>query len=411
MTQISDIEKQQLLSLILNSPEFHDSKRYQELLQYLVDKSSTGASPKEIEIAHDLFGKDSGFDPSTDPLIRSYISNLRKKLEHYYLTTENQYAFKLDIPKGQYLVIYTAADTKIPAKTHVLRSPTFYLAIISLLTLLLLYREFGHRSSPASGAPAMAVNPIWTEFLLPESQPILLVIGDYLFLSEKGRSVGRTFLRDPRINSQDDLRVLAERYPEKFAGSEISTVSYVGVGASLGLPTLLQVFGSASNKVSIKLSSELKWDDLDNHSVVYVGSLKTLGKLDTLLSRTNIRYGLNPNTLKVLDTTHGNIKAFDLNWRGGNYQQDYSVILKIFGPNNNPMVFLTGFSEVGVMDAIKTSADPGLMSRISTFQSNQTFQSPFLFEMISEAEGVKYTVFRSKIMYFEELQNPDRKKQ
>jgi hypothetical protein len=74
------------------------------------------------------------------------------------------------------------------------------------------------------------------------------------------------------------------------------------------------------------------------------------------------------------------------------------------------MVFLTGFSEVGIMDAIKTSADPGLMSRIGAFQRTQRFQSPFLFEMISEAEGVKYTVFRSKIMYFEELQNPDREK-
>ncbi len=408
MTQISDNEKQQLLSQILDSPEFHESKRYQELLRYLADKSSSGASLKEMEIAHDLFGKDSGFDPSTDPLVRSYISNLRKKLEHYYLTTENQFTHKLDIPKGQYLVTYTPAGPRIPAKTHFLRSPALYLAIIASLVLLLLYREFAPRSSPASGVPAASVNPIWTDFLLPESQPILLVIGDYLFLSEKGRSVGRTFLRDPRINNQEDLRVLAERYPEKYAGSEISTVSYVGVGASLGLPTLLQVFGNASNRVSIKLSSELKWDDLDNHCVVYVGSLKTLGKLDTLLSRTNIRYGLAPNVLKVQDATGRIVKAFDLNWTGGNYQRDYSVILKMVGPKNNPMVFLTGFSEVGIVDAIKTAADPGLVSRIGAFQSTQKFQSPFLFEMISEAEGVRYTVFRSKIMYFEELQNPDK---
>lgn len=292
-------------------------------------------------------------------------------------------------------------------------SPRFgFLAVNrSPLVLLLLYREFAPRSSPASSVPAAAsVSPIWTDFLLPESQPILLVIGDYLFLSEKGKSVGRTFLRDPRINSQEDLRILTERYPAKYAGSEISTVSYVGVGASLGLPALLQVFGSVSNRVSVKLSSELKWDDLDNHCVVYVGSLKTLGKLDTLLSRTNIRYGLNPNTLKVLDTTRKNIKAFDLDWRGGNYQRDYSIILKIFGPKNNPMVFLAGFSEVGVVDAIKNSVDPGVMSRISAFQSAQAFQSPFLFEMISEAEGVRYTVFRSKIVYFEELQNPDGEK-
>jgi hypothetical protein len=411
MTQISDLEKRRLLSLILNSPEFHDSKRYQELLQYLVGKSATGATLKEMEIAHDLFGKDPGFDPSTDPLIRSYISNLRKKLEHYYLTTENQFAFKLDIPKGQYLVTYTPSLTKLQAKRHFLRSPVLYLAIIFCLVLLLLYREFAHRSPPATVAPVAAVNPIWAEFLLPESQPILLVVGDYQFLAEKGRSVGRTFLRDPRINSEDDLRAFTKKNPGKFAGSEISDVSYVGVAAALGLPTLLQVFGGASSRVSIKLSSELKWDDFDDHCVVYVGSLKTLGRLDTLFSRTNIRYGLNPNTLKVLDAAQGNIKSFDLNWLGGSYQRDYSVILKIIGQKNNPMVFLAGFSEVGIMDAIKTSTDPGFMSRISTFLSKKTFQSPFLFEMISEAEGVRYTVFRSKIEYFEETRNPNREKQ
>ena len=57
MTPISDHEKQLLLSQILESPEFHESKRYQEILQYLIEKSSSGSSLKEFEIARDLFGK------------------------------------------------------------------------------------------------------------------------------------------------------------------------------------------------------------------------------------------------------------------------------------------------------------------------------------------------------------------
>jgi len=411
MTEISDSEKQQLLSQILNSPEFHESKRYQELLQYLVDKSSTETTLKETEIAHDLFGKDAGFDTSTHPLIRSYISNLRKKLEHYYLTTENQFPYRLEIPKGQYRVTYAPAGTKIPAGKVALGSPALYLAIIFVLASLLLYREFGPRPSAGPGPPPAAVNPIWTEFLQPESQPILFVVGNYQFLSEKGRLVGRTFLRDPRINSGEDLQRLTEKYPEKFAGSEISDVSYVGAGATLGLPTLLKALGSASDKVSIKLSSQLKWDDLDNHSVVYVGSFKTLGVLDTLFARTNIRYGLSPNTLNVQDATRGGIKLLDLDWRGGDYQRDYSVILKMVGPKNNPMVFLTGFSEVGIADAIKISTDPGFITRVGNFRKSTVFETPLLFEMISEAEGVNYTVFRSRIEYFEELQDPNGEKQ
>ncbi|MBP1656433.1 MAG: Tetratricopeptide 2 repeat protein [Bacteroidetes bacterium] len=403
MTPISDHEKQLLLSQILESPEFHESKRYQELLQYLIEKSSSGSSLKEYEIARDLFGKGTDFDPSTDPLIRSYISNLRKKLEHYYLTTENQFAHKLEIPKGQYLVTYVTATNRDRAKQRFLRSPYLYLAIIALLASFIAFREFSRQAVPLSNPPAVPVNFIWTEFLQDDSPPILLILGDYLFLSEKGKRYGRTFLREPRINSDEELRAYAQVDPEKYGAYEVSDVSYVGAAASLGIPALLHALGDSCNRISIKLSSQLKWDDLENHSVVFVGSFKTLYRLDTLFSRTNIRYRLSPNTLEIRDSNQGIVKTYTLDWRGGSYQRDYSVILKLSGPKNNPMVFLTGFSEVGIMDAVRNSTDPALMSRINSFQA-ATLQSPFLFEMVSEAEGVKYTVFRTQIQHFEVLE-------
>jgi len=69
------------------------------------------------------------------------------------------------------------------------------------------------------------------------------------------------------------------------------------------------------------------------------------------------------------------------------------------------LLFLTGFSEVGIMDAIKNATDPGLMARISSFHTTAP-QNPSLFELVSEAEGVKYTVFRTTIQHFEALHNP-----
>jgi hypothetical protein len=97
MSQPNDSEKAAILAQILKSPGFQDSKRYRELLQFLVEKSSGEASLKEMEIAQQVFGKDSRFDPATDPLVRSYVSNLRKKLDHYYLTTvdANNYRRKI----------------------------------------------------------------------------------------------------------------------------------------------------------------------------------------------------------------------------------------------------------------------------------------------------------------------------
>ena len=110
---INETEIDLILSQILISPDFKDAKKYQDLLSYLVKASSKGEHIKEITIAHEIFGKNSNFDPSEDPSIRVYISNLRKKLEHYYLTTNDIFPYKIDIPKGHYVVKFTPFKLQI----------------------------------------------------------------------------------------------------------------------------------------------------------------------------------------------------------------------------------------------------------------------------------------------------------
>jgi hypothetical protein len=401
MAQPSELQKEKILSQILSSPEFIDSRRYQELLKYLVDKSSKVDSLKEAELARELFGKDSTFDPSTDPLIRSYVSNLRKKLEHYYLTTQNLFEYKIEIPKGHYLVKYLPVNPKEEIKkTH--RFPSLlYIGIIVALLLIIFFREFMNQNSQGSNEKSFAVNPLWTNFLKPDGPPTLIVIGDYLVLSEKNKISGRTFFRMPQINNEKDFNDSLKSNPKKYSNLEIADVSFVGASPALGIAQIIQIFSGSMNKVSVKLSHDLKWDDFDNHNIVFIGTFKNLYKLDTLFSRTNIRYYLNPlpNSLKVIGKQKEIIQSFDLSWLGGNYQKDYSVILRLFNSKNNSILFLTGFSEVGVMDAIKSSIDPNLMTRIKKIYSTPISNSFLNFEMISEVEGLRYTVFGSQIKY------------
>ncbi len=390
--------KYALLNQILQSPEFHDSARYQELLRYLVDKSLKVTSLKETEIAHDVFGKTSSFDPAADPLIRSYISNLRKKLEHYYLTTSDQYDYKLEIPKGQYLVKYTkVSQTIIPKK---LRSflPAMYLGIIGLLLVIILIQFF--RGSTVVTAESESVNPFWSEYLNNDQHPTMIVLGDFLVLSEKGVRHLRTFLRDPRVNSEKELAKANQQYNNKYGNYLISDVTYLGTSAGLGLSEVMEALKGSSKPVTVKLSSQLKWDDFEKNNIVYIGTLKTLAKLDTLFSRTNLRYHLFPNAISIMDQNNDTIKTLNLNWHGGNYQKDYSVVLKYRGSKNNSIIFLTGFSELGVMESIKASTDSNLIARINAFTQSNISYHPLFFEMISETEGVGYTVFRANIRHF-----------
>ncbi len=241
MNQPTEQQRQNLLSKILDSPEFHDSKRYQDLLQYLADKSQKVDSLKETEIAHEVFGKDSKFDPNTDPLIRSYISNLRKKLEHYYLTTNDEIEYKIEIPKGHYLVKYSPNEKYSPVKQSHVQSNYFYVGIILLLAAVIIWREFGRQEYSAKSVSYIE-HPVWKEFLQNSSLPTIIVLGDYLVLSEKGKTEGRTFLRVPQINSEKTFNDSIKLAPNKYGKYEIAEVTFVGAGASMGLPQVLNVF-------------------------------------------------------------------------------------------------------------------------------------------------------------------------
>jgi hypothetical protein len=404
MLQPNDHEITELLNQILNSSEFHDSKKSQELLKYLVERSSKVTSLKETEIACDVFGKDTSFDPSIDSLIRSYISNLRKKLEHYYLTTENKFNYKIEIPRGQYLVKYIKADHGKNSTSKLKINKSFiYLSIIAVLAILLVWKMFGTNSNTAYTQQDAVVNPVWAEFLEKNSYPTLFILGDYLVMTEKGRPPHRTFLRDPRINSEKDLQNYVIQNQGLYGNYEISENSFVGSGLALSLSNLFQLFGSKSSQVSFRLSSQLKWQDLDNNNIVFIGPFKCLYKLDTLFSRLNIRYKLNPSSLSILNSDQKD--TMKILGQGVSYKKDFSVISKIMGNKNKSIIFLTGFSELGIINSIKTATEPDLLMKIKTISQNDLNQKPLQFEMILEAEGVQHTVIRSQIKYFNLLKN------
>jgi hypothetical protein len=103
-TEISANTKQRILEEILESEDFHQAQKYQDLLRYLVRASINGETVKESTIAVECFSKNTAFDPAMDSSVRAYISNLRKKLEHHYLTKGKDDEIKLTIPKGHYSV-------------------------------------------------------------------------------------------------------------------------------------------------------------------------------------------------------------------------------------------------------------------------------------------------------------------
>lgn len=93
------------LARIMASDAFDAPERNRKFLEYIVEETLSGkeARIKAYSIAIAVFGRDDGFDPQTDPIVRIEASRLRRSLERYYLLAGRDDPLRIEIPKGGYV--------------------------------------------------------------------------------------------------------------------------------------------------------------------------------------------------------------------------------------------------------------------------------------------------------------------
>jgi serine/threonine-protein kinase len=104
------------LGRILTSPQFVRSERLTTLLRYLVERALDGKSDdlKETVIGVEAFGRDPGYNPKTDPIVRIQAARLREKLRDYYDDAAHRAELIIQVPKGTYIPRWQAAALSTP---------------------------------------------------------------------------------------------------------------------------------------------------------------------------------------------------------------------------------------------------------------------------------------------------------
>lgn len=145
------------LEQILRSTRFRDSLQLQTLLRYIVRESLQGHDDtlKERIIGIDVFGRRPDYDTADDPIVRSRMGLLRKRLAQYYETEEaKNCVVQIVIPSGSYhptFVFHRLAngDLKESPASDLLHTPATY----------------GTEENPDSGAtsqdPSSSTPPNW----------------------------------------------------------------------------------------------------------------------------------------------------------------------------------------------------------------------------------------------------------
>jgi hypothetical protein len=93
---------------LLGSHSLHGSESLCKLLRYLANQSldHPGTSPKEYQIATEVFGRPKDFDPHLDSMVRVQAGRLRSKLAEYYASEGADDQILVEMPRGTYAVTF-----------------------------------------------------------------------------------------------------------------------------------------------------------------------------------------------------------------------------------------------------------------------------------------------------------------
>ena len=97
-----------LLERVSNSISFQRAPRLRELLEYLCHIGPTGAV-SEHQIGIEVFKRPPDYNASVDTIARVQVSQLRKKLEQFFLTEGALEPVVIDFPRGSYVPVFRPA--------------------------------------------------------------------------------------------------------------------------------------------------------------------------------------------------------------------------------------------------------------------------------------------------------------
>jgi hypothetical protein len=108
LAEISAADRWDLVTRILDSQEFKRAQRLRDLLLYIGTQAikSGVTSLHEQEIGGAVFGRSDEYDTSLDNIVRVNVTELRKRLGHYFEAEGVNERLLVAIPRGSYIPVF-----------------------------------------------------------------------------------------------------------------------------------------------------------------------------------------------------------------------------------------------------------------------------------------------------------------
>lgn len=403
-------ELRELCQRIIASGELGRSKTYAAILEYLAEQAISSSTPKEISIAMDVLGRGSDFDVGKDSIVRVHIYHLRNKLNAYYARAGKEEKYRLDIPKGQYMLATSpnvadevdAGAVSITGRQLQRASLTPWLAGLAFMLLLFnFYQNWTAEQTVTVASNPYADSALWKPFL-DDQQPVLILVGDYYIMGEidNNGSVNR-MVREFEINSQQDLQFNQQNGRNRnYMNLDLS---YTPTSVSAALVQVMKVLGADGKRVNVKMMSDFNTNDLVGNHIIYLGYLSGLQSLnDLMFAASNLATGITYDQLVNLDDDTLYTSSSGLS-TGADSFRDYGLLSTFPSPSGTQYLFIAGMRDEGLINlAEEITMLPSLHELQQALPAKPT-NSDTAFEALYEVLGFNNTNFDAKLVYSSQL--------
>lgn len=362
-----EIQREEILEhldRILSHPLFRHSKRYAAVLRYIVECTLQGnqAELKERTIGIEVFHRSPDYDTANDHVVRSAMSEIRRRLTQYYREDENESEIRIELQPGSYVphfgrmvtggleqslssagIARTLSNETMPPpeSQHRIRHRTVLLGAVGVVAAaILLFQSFWNDPLQTFWAPVLSAQG-----------PVLLCVGTL----GKGR--------------QSAGGIAAPKAPVTLSDFHSSDAWLVHINDAITLADLARLLGQHKKALRVASQSEANFGDLQNGPAVLVGLMNN-DWTERLVS--NLRYTVAQDSQRqvmfIRDRDNPEKRDWAINFSEPylDVTKDYALILRVKDPKTDQVVVVAaGLSVFGTTAAGKFLTDPDDMKKLA----------------------------------------------
>jgi hypothetical protein len=366
----------------------------QKLFDFLLERSTAGAAPKEAEVAVTVFGDSLRPNAPQDASVRVSVHRLRQKLADYYDGPGREDLVRLEIPRGEYRLVARGVGEALaaPSSSQAFdwRRPGLMAgaALAGLVVLNLAAWAWWTTSGGHSEIARERQTPPWAS-LFDGHRPVTLVLGDYYIFGEVDRQKGvDRLVREYSINSPielDDYRMAHPDVQNRYVDLDLYYLPVASATALRNIMPLLAPTARDRDLVRVVLASDVTPEMLRQNDIVYVGYLSGLGALrDPVFAGSRFSVGETYDVL--IDQTAQ--KRYASQEGGPNdadqQQRDLGYFSAFRGPAGNRIIVIAGARDMGMTQTAEEVTNPAMLEQLQ-----KAVHGADAFEALYDVQGIR----------------------